>query len=225
MKARRGSIFRMAGQYLTDNYFGKDSLERICDVLNGRKQPEATPELVRLVTLWEESSRNLQKMMHADHALWRDVQDAWKAEWLPTKSGGARIALFPDLPASKMRQVQERTYAPTPEGEALLLFYELTLSPWEYLGGPCARCKRYYVKRRLSQKVYCSRQCGNAATATARSAEKWREEHEEKLRKARQVYRTWSNRLGVDWKKFISEKTKLTVKWLTRNRKQITGKD
>ena len=56
---------------------------------------------------------------------------------------------------------------------AALLFHVGTLNPeWHKLAGPCARCGRYYLKKRASQKVYCSRRCGNAATAIERTRER-----------------------------------------------------
>jgi hypothetical protein len=187
-------------------------LERICDVLNGRKAPQVTPELVRLVRLWEGSGRNLQKMMHANSELWRDVQDVWRAEWFPTKSGGAKLALFPDLPISKMKQD-----GPTPEGQALLLFHALTLGHWEKLcESPCARCGNYYIKKRKSQKVYCSRRCGSLASAEKSTRERLNQEHTQNIDRARKAIREWKPSNG-DWKEFVSGKTGLTVKWVSRN--------
>ena len=45
---------------------------------------------------------------------------------------------------------------------------------------------------RASQKVYCSRTCGNAATAVARTRRKWDEERPKRLKQARRLGGMWS---------------------------------
>ena len=100
---------------------------------------------------------------------------------------------------------------------AIQYFGALTLIDWQKLGGPCARCKRYYIKRRASQRTYCSRRCGNAATATLRTAEQREREREANLQRADKAIQQWK-RTGkqTNWKEFVSRKTGLTPKWLTR---------
>ena len=96
-------------------------------------------------------------------------------------------------------------------------FGALTLIEWQKLGGPCARCHRYYIKRRASQKTYCSRRCGNAATATVRTAKQREHERQANLQRAQKAIQQWKRGAkGTDWKAFVSRKTKLTPKWLTR---------
>src|SRR4030081_428582 len=122
----------------------REDLEQICSVLNGEKQPELRLPLSRLIKSWQASGPNLKKMMHADFAQWGDVQESWKATWVPTRTGRAHLLLFPDLPAGHMKKGQDGAYRPTPEGGALLWFYSLTLNPeWDRLGGPCERCAKY----------------------------------------------------------------------------------
>jgi hypothetical protein len=197
----------------------REDLEHICRVLNGEKQPELRLALTRLIKSWQASGPNLKKMMHADFAQWGDVQESWKATWLPTPTGRAHLLLFPDLPAGHMEKGQDGTYRPTPQGGALLLFYSLTLNPeWDKLGGPCERCTRYYVMNTVRHKKYCSRRCSSFATAIASTRKRLDEEHADKLRRAKAAAQMWSeNRTSLDWKQWVSRKEPdITPKWLTR---------
>jgi hypothetical protein len=119
----------------------------------------------------------------------------------------------------KMKQGQDGQWQPTPEVEAFVLFHQLTVNPQcERLAGPCARCGNYYIKKRASQKVYCSRRCGNAATAVVRTRERVAAEHEDKMRRAADAARKWSSaRSNLDWKLWVSSKEPdITPKFLTR---------
>ena len=67
----------------------------------------------------------------------------------------------------------------------MTLFHLLTVIPrCDKIAGPCPRCDRYYIKKRASQTVYCSRRCGNAATAVARTRERIASERRDKLARA-----------------------------------------
>jgi hypothetical protein len=100
---------------------------------------------------------------------------------------------------------------------AIQYFGALTVLDWHKLGGPCGRCQKYYIKRRASQKVYCSRRCGNATTATLRTAEQRDRERKEKLQRAQKAIQQWKlSAKRTKWKEFVSKKTALTSKWLTR---------
>jgi hypothetical protein len=196
-----------------------EDLEHICSVLNGEKQPELQLPLRRLVKSWQASGPNLKKMMHANFEEWRDVQESWKATWVPSYTGRAHLLLLPDLPSTHMEQGQDGAYRPTPEGGALVLFYSLTLNPeWDRLGGPCERCAKYYVMNTVRQKKYCSRRCGSFATATASTRKRLDEEHAHKLRRAQAAAQMWSKTLtSLDWKRWVSRKEPdMTPKWLTR---------
>jgi predicted GIY-YIG superfamily endonuclease len=86
------------------------------------------------------------------------------------------------------------------------------------LAGPCARCSNYYLKKRASQKVYCSRRCGNATTATIRTREQRRDAHEQKLRLAAAAAQKWKKaQTRLDWKEWVSRhESGITSKFLTR---------
>jgi hypothetical protein len=197
----------------------RDDLEHICRVLNGEEAPEARFALSRLIKSWQASGPNLKKMMHLDFTQWRDVQESWKATWVPTRTGRAHLLLFPDLPLCHMKKGHDGVYRPTPEGGALLLFYSLTLNPeWDRLGGPCERCARYYVMNTVRHKKYCSRKCSSFATATASTRKRLDEEHADKLRRAQAAAQMWPKiRTILNWKQWVSRKEPdITQKWLTR---------
>src|SRR6185312_209802 len=107
----------------------------------------------------------------------------------------------------------------TPWDLAAQCFFRLITNPKvDKFAGPCARCHKYYVKKRASQKVYCSRTCGNAATAVRRTREKWEREHTEKLLRARRAIQEWRRCKPADpWKDWIERKyPDITKKFLTR---------
>ncbi len=104
---------------------------------------------------------------------------------------------------------------------ALHTFFELLMladDVRDKFGGPCARCGKYYIKRRVSQKVYCSRTCGNAATAVVRTRKKWDEERGERLKQADKAMRKWSRLKTTEAFQDWAEKRypTLTKKFLTR---------
>jgi hypothetical protein len=149
-------------------------LEIICDALNSKS--ERGVELLRLITIWRQSGPNLQEMTYADQALWKKLQDSVRPVYLPTKTGRAHLALFP-------------TGDPEDEkNRALVMFVRLTLSRnWDKLGGPCARCCCYYIKKRVSQKMYCSRTCNKTATSKVSMKKKRAKEHRNRIELAAQA--------------------------------------
>jgi hypothetical protein len=66
------------------------------------------------------------------------------------------------------------------------LFDALIVNPlWAKLAGPCARRDNYYIKKRASQSLDCSRRCGDAATAVNSTRERNKKARNDKLRRAR----------------------------------------
>ena len=202
----------------------KEDLEHICDALNSTKQPELRDKLRELVETWRASGPNLEKMMYGNLDLFHKVRTACSAAWTPQDDGRALLHLVPNYSEHierKSRQRNDGTWEPTPEAEALVLFHFLTLNPqWEKLAGPCARCGNYYVKKRASQKVYCSRRCGNAATALARTRDRLKTDHEDKMRRARAAIQVWNSqkrRPTLAWKQWLKRREPdITEKFVTR---------
>ena len=216
------------------------SLHELISSLNGgptanaKLDAAAHAALLRWVTAWQKSGPNLKKMCAGD----LDLDSALRlmksrVRYLPTTSGKARLELLLDplaveyllaestasigWPPGKGAEYRCRMQAIRAEQEALRLFVSLTVNEeWAKLGGPCARCHKFYSKKRASQKVYCSRTCGNASTALARTQEQRKKTHESNLQRARTASRRWHPTTTDDWKQFISRETGLSVKWITR---------
>jgi len=146
---------------------------------------------------------------------------------MPSTNRTAYLVLQPSWEHILKRELTpEQVQQMRPERFAALLFHVGTLNPeWDKLAGPCARCGRYYLKSRSSQEVYCSRRCGNAATAVARTRERLDKEHVDKLRRAGAAAQKWAKewrqgRTQRDWKQWkqrVQEiEPDITPKFLTR---------
>ena len=165
-------------------------------------------ELRKLVKIWQESGPNLYKMLSANRGLAEQTRK-WKTEFWPSESGGGVLYPSPD----NVNFVQFNA-----KDHALFYFMTIVVNPhWHRLGGPCARCGNYYIKRTARQKVYCSRRCGEIKTALIAIQRKRREEYLAKVRRAQQAIDKWGTaRRRTDCKAWVSQQTKLTKKWLTR---------
>ncbi|MGC2212677.1 MAG: hypothetical protein WA602_05690 [Silvibacterium sp.] len=215
----------------------KEDLERFCRLLNSAEHPELRGHLRELVKAWQESGPNLEKMMRGSHRHLLDyfTELCSTVIWAPQVGGRAMVGIGtnPDRLAELVGQ--ERVYRPKPDGtpgpddtwtlnpeaEAWIDFCFFTLNPHcEKLAGPCARCGNYYVKKRASQKVYCSRRCGNAATAVVRTRAKLDEEHKKKMLLAKALIRKWNalkGRSGLVWKEWLrKQEPSITDKFVTR---------
>lgn len=209
----------------------KADLGRVCLLLNSSEFEfaEAKKHLRELVKAWQDSGPNLEKMTlgsHQDLLLAMNMKGIFTVQWMPSRGGRAMLFIHPDyeLLATAMgrdrvwRQRPDGVTEPTPEVQALIEFGNLTLNPHcEQLAGPCARCGNYYVKKRASQNVYCSRKCGNAATAVARTAERLKAERKDKLSHARAAMKRWkSAATRQDWKPWVEKETGINSRFLTR---------
>ena len=83
--------------------------------------------------------------------------------------------------------------------------------------GHVTACGIFYVKKTSRQKVYCSRRCGATRTAAAVTRKRREKERAQNLRRAQEAASHWAtDRTRVPWKQWVSNKTEITVKWLTR---------
>lgn len=196
-------------------------LSNIVDDLNS-KGP-AAEELRQLVAELQ-GSPSLAAMMRSKGMKFASAcKAAWTAKWTPSEEGrhASFVPEFNHIP-EEFLQPLPRTIPPMssgPSSKAIHRFAALALLPnCEKLAGPCARCHKYYIKKRASQKVYCSRRCGNAATAVIRTRAVLAEQHQEKLERARAAMQKWSTaRTKEDWKVFVSNREEgITPKFLTR---------
>jgi hypothetical protein len=212
-------------------FFGLDrrDLDHILDVLNWKPQGGLSlygEALIHLVERLKSFGGNLKKMMDDDPELAKAVTKVCVALWLPSKTGRAHLVLQP-----VWEHILEPNLTPgqvnrmRPERYAALLFHVGTLNPeWDKLAGPCARCGNYYIKKRLSQKVYCSRRCGNAATSMVRTRERIKAEREDKMNRAKAAIREWTRaNTQQEWKRWVSQKTGIDLRFLTRNFTETGG--
>ena len=159
-----------------------------------------------------------KKKMAADPELARVVKKV-RHGWMLSETGGAQLVLQPSW-EHILTRTDARAGGPgmRKSGRRVALPRLDSESEWDKLAGPCARCGRYYLKKRASQKVYCSRRCGNATTADARTRERLAREHADKLRRSQAAMQKWTTtRTKDDWKVFVSKREPdITPKFLTR---------
>lgn len=204
-------------------HLDRRDLDHVVDVLNWKPQGRRTlygEPLIRLMERLKECGGNLKKMMDGDPELAGVVPKVCVTSWIPSTNRTAKLVLQPSWEHILKRELTpEQVDRMRPERYAALLFHVGTLNPeWDKLAGPCARCGNYYIKKRVSQKAYCSRRCGNITTAVARTRERLAREREDKLHRAQVAMQKWATaRTKDDWKAFVSKRqSDITSKFLTR---------
>ena len=143
---------------------------------------EAHANLIQLITAWQQVQGATLKMKFPPGCPdWTEIQNRTRGILAPSGTGVHPTVVY----------VGKTPW--TAWDVALNEFVSLTFNPnRDKLAGPCARCGKYYIKKRASQKVYCSRVCGNAATAVARTKAKWDEARGAKLELAKKALQRWS---------------------------------
>lgn len=209
---------------LVESLTRKD-LQPIKEALNSKRHFD----LKQMVRQYLESGPNLEEMFRRNEQLGRIISTALEVFYLPTSTGQAHFAVSQEF-HFKDRVFHPSLFEPDPnnpgsflglseKGEDIVLFAQLTINPeWEYLGGPCERCHKYFVKKNTNQKTFCSRNCGNAATVLAYMQEKRKDARKEKVKQVEEALSEWNRKKQPDWKQFVSRNTKpkVTVAWLTR---------
>jgi len=186
-----------------------EDLKRTCYVLNDDDVPmELRLGLRELVDSWQKSGPNLAKMLKNDKALAARVGHG-ETTLVPTNTGKGHLVW---LPSPRDRDLSSW------RDQALTLFMILIVNPqWHRLGGPCPRCDKYYVKKTSRQKTYCSRRCGATLTAIAATRKKRQEKRLEELSRTQAAANQWATvQTRQPWKEWVSTRTNITVKWLTR---------
>jgi hypothetical protein len=184
-------------------------IEAVVDALNGKG--ETPPILRKIVHAWWKSGPNPQKFCLANPKVRADADSFWSQRGVNLYWGDSGTA------SCWHTLLDER--GSTPNEEAIRFFLLLITNPYaNRLAGPCDRCGTYYIKKRASQKVYCSRRCGNATTATVRTREQRVQNHVDKLRRSRTAIQKWTRtRTKCDWKQWVSRREPdITPKFLTR---------
>jgi hypothetical protein len=182
----------------------EQQLRTIVRALNDKN--EDTKELRRLIAKWDKLGRNLSKMLPTEKSL----TEPGKSILVAAGTVG-KLVLVPAGAGSGY----------SGKRAARAVFTTLVTHRLQgRFGGPCQRpdCGRYFLSKKDStKKIYCpGGLCGSGTTARARMKEKRRDEHQEAVKRARQAARQWSARTREDWKEFVSEKTGLTLWWISR---------
>jgi hypothetical protein len=166
-------------------------------------------ELHRLVTNWRNSGPNLRKMFRRESEGIAERARLGKTSLL--LSSGARGHLDWSPIFSEQAVLSQ-------EDQALEYFMTLITNPqWDLLGGPCCRCGDFYLKKTKRQKKYCKRDCSSAATAIPAMRQKRQKEHAQRIRQAQiSVDKRREKKRSLPWKKWVSNQTGYTVKWITR---------
>jgi Family of unknown function (DUF6076) len=211
-KALDGAMKRPAKPVLLNPPTSKD-LDHIVTILNSEPpsgfELEVRDELRGLVTRWQQSGPNLNKMLAADRPLWSKMAEAAPARWWATN--GARSHFVP-LPG-------DSPDVATPVDKAIVLFTVLTLNPdCVMLSGPCPSCSKFFLKKTAKHTLYCSRACSQRHTAQKATAAARKEAHEKKLRHARALTTEWeTKRTSEPWKAWVSTANPdISISWLTR---------
>lgn len=183
-------------------------LKASLDQLNKERDTELGQELVNFIKEWI-PAESLDEMSPANRSLYAEVvrsvtpylDTSQKKKW-----GIWRVYL---------KQLSKLT---TPHGYAVWwLSFFIDNQLCEKLAGPCARCGIYFVKKRATQTVYCSRRCGNAATALARRRELMSQERHDKLLLVKAALRDWRKSTGTreDWKRWVAIQVGVHKRFIT----------
>jgi hypothetical protein len=166
-------------------------------------------ELRRLVQAWFDSGPNVAKLLSADPVLAREAH-RFRAELFPTETGRAKLTYL---------TAPEKMDPGEPLTVALGLFLDFLLNPFnERLGGPCALCGKYYVKKTERKKtVYCSERCGHRVTSRLANKKRRDREHKQQLKFAERWTVKWLDaKTTKPWKEWVSSRAPIKKHWLTR---------
>jgi hypothetical protein len=189
-------------------------LQGFCDELNAKRDMADGRELARLLEEWM-AAPSLRAVLSTQQWGWvldelRDRAD--RPVFYPSDDG--KWGMYLVSPPGPDHAISGGSGFPF----TVRMFGALVTNPLcEKLGGPCARCGDYYIKKRASQKVYCSRSCGNAATAVIRTRERIASEREDKLARAGAWLKKWKPTVAhPDWKRWVAQRTGIDPRFLTR---------
>jgi hypothetical protein len=179
--------------------------------LSDKLRRETPTRLRRFVEIWDRSGRNLKRM-------WRDYYDQCLFIDKCFKRLPIGLAWGDSNRLDIVHTFLDRQCG-TPEEEAARFFLALIWNGQNCrLGGPCARCGKYFIRRSARHKKYCSPLCGSHATAADATLRKRAEEHADKLRRARTAAEAWPTaRTKLGWKRWIAgQQPDITTNFLTR---------
>ena len=165
-------------------------------------------EVRRLISAWMKSGPNLLKLLRDNPEL-NGTCTQGRTFLMPSRDGVAQLGWVPHQ--------GDPTLSPQ-VAAARTVFATFLVNPLsQKLGGPCARCGDYFLKRTQGQKVFCKRQCGTMSTALSSTRKRREAESAATLRKAEREISKWCKLRGrrPDWKKWVAGEAGVHVKWLT----------
>ena len=198
-------------------------MEGILIALNS-ESPLRRDEMRRLVKAWEDSGRNVQKLLDSGKEPGNALQS-----YLWDKSGKPALLAVPFPMGSGLQVTIDATHGgPIPmtrgeliKDEARLMFVSFLLNPLrdKLSIRPCARCDKYFIKKRSNQNVYCGRRCGSITSADKANRAKLKKERGDKKDRAKKLIEKWDalkRRPDMSWKQWIhNADMTITPKWLT----------
>ncbi len=202
-----GALERFVQLLNTEDYWSASLLEGR-QKIGGDYRP-VQKELRRLVQAWRRSGPNVSKLFDANPEVDRAARN-FRPIIAPTKSGTARLAYL---------NAPEYLSHAEPLEIALGRFLDFLLNPFnERLGGPCAYCGNYYVKKTERKRtVYCSERCGHRLTSRLANKRRREHEHSDQLEAAKQSASEWSTtKRRMTWKEWVSRDLLISKNWLTR---------
>jgi hypothetical protein len=132
--------------------------------------------------------RDLVKLFMSADGIWhRFVEKALRAKVPFPYEGTFRIPSTSEHPILVPSALPGSSHAQ----EVFLQFFLHPQS--KMLGGPCARCGRYFLKKTKHQKAYCSRDCLASTTAIQATKRKRQEQHTRLL--------TWATEATAQWQR------------------------
>lgn len=185
-------------------------------------------EMRRLVAAWDASGRDVRKMLEHLPELKPYVypergHGPWSAVSVPVGSGLQFILSPPEILNS---------FDPKRTAADLIIDHErrfflaafLKNPLREKLAGPCGwkncndKCPRYFIPVTKRRPKYCCRRCCQLDTSTAFTKNRLREEHKDKLDRARAAIQLWiKQRRNEPWKTYVHKREPdITSKFLTR---------
>ena len=189
--------------------FEKEWMEAVLIALNDEFLPRRT-EMRRLVETWQRFRRNIKKFLAVVPELRPFLYDGLgrprsRASLIP-RGTGFDVMVMVEAPGDIRNPKDLHTEMFV--DEARLMFLRLLLLP-EVLRGklseePCDKCHRYYLKKTIRQKKYCSDECRKSSAWTSMEKKRGRE-HEQKVHRARELLGECPKSRLADWKRWICE--------------------
>jgi hypothetical protein len=176
---------------------------------NVRRYPsDSQDDLRRLVRGWMESGPDLIKMFKKEPELERQIRYG-RTRFYPVHDGRGYLDWISEITGDPQPRYKD---------QALRDFLMLITNPqWELLGGPCARCGDFFLKKTRRPRVYCTRKCSSAITAVQAVNQHRKKKHAEKIEIAQRAIGKYSEKKRrLAWKEWVSNQTGYTKRWITR---------